>query len=548
MTRSRAAAVLILIAVAAVLPFAFGYGRQDFVFHVQSWLGTRDAWLSGHLLPEWAAAASFNLGDPHLGLYPPLSILLGAFLTLILPIAIAPAAFVWLAILGCGLSMYRATRAFLPTQDRLAAAILYMLNPYVLANAWVRFAAAELLLQALLPLILLAAYKLISPPVRAPFIATSHRGESVQPSEVLRHIPLLAALLALGWLTNFPGSIVLFYGLSILAVLTALHGRSIRPAVNIAASEALALALAAFRLLPAWAEHTWIQEAVLYKRDPRMGLLFMRHWPLAENITMVVFWLFLCAEALILFACLRRKAQPLSPASHTWAWLAGIAIFFQTPLAYPLWAVLPQLRVVQFPFRFLLFLAPILPLLLLAPSTRKALRRPVYLAIVALNLVPLILFIAMQSAVRGEPMAALAQTWRTQGYESAPEYIPATATAPTHPTRLSPIIPLYQSCSVNLLKSDGSTRVFTSDSPHPCPVALPVFFYPHWHAVDETDKPIATSSGPAGLLMVTVPAGVHTVTVAFHPASRARTAGLAISVGALFLLILLAVSRRRQPT
>ena len=573
MTRPRAAAILAAIALVPVLPFAFGYGRQDFLFHVESWVSTADVWRTGQFLPVWAPAASFNLGDPHLGLYPPISFFIGALLTLILPIRIAPAAFVWLAVLGCGLSMYHASRFFLAQQDRLPAAILYMLSPYVVTNATVRFAAAELLLQSFLPFILLAAYRLcagkkstldpaVSPAQSNPVVASEihpdfspgskpPRNPGFSPRDMLsgpkRQLPILAALLALAWLTNFPGSIVLLYGLAILAAIAAIQQRTITPFLRIAAAEALALALTAFRLLPTWAEHTWIKEAVLYKRDPRMGLLFMPLPPFPDNVLMILFWIFLCAQTLLILAALYRRTQPLNqdPPARTWLWLAAVAIFFQIPLAYPIWPLLPELRVVQFPFRFLLFLAPVLPLLLLAPTTRTSLRKHLYAATVALNVLPLLLFLAMQYAVRDTHVANLAADWHTQGYESAPEYTPANATAPTRPANRPPLATPNPDCTFTLVHASALTRTFTTDSDAICTIRLPVFFYPYWSARGETGQPIPTTADPTGLLLIPTPPGSHTVTVTFHAASPTRTAGLWISLIALLILAALFPSRVR---
>ena len=157
--------VVILVAAIAIVPLVpymlLGYANisDDFRFHVTSWIDMKDAWLGGQMIPGWAAKANFTLGDPHLALYPPVSLILGGLLCLLLPISIAPAAFVWLALVAAGLAMYLASEPFLSEDDRISAGVIYMLSPYMLTSALVRFAAAELLVLALLPLILLWFYR-----------------------------------------------------------------------------------------------------------------------------------------------------------------------------------------------------------------------------------------------------------------------------------------------------------------------------------------------------------------------------------------------------
>jgi hypothetical protein len=524
-TRLRAASILAAVAFAAVLPFTLGYARHDFLFHVSSWIDMRAAWRAGILLPSWAPGASFNLGDPHLGLYPPLSLLLGGLLTLILPIQLAPAAFVWIALFACGLSMYGVSGFFVPAEDRLAAA---MLNPYVIANALVRFAAGELLLQAFLPLVLLAVWRVLA-------------GTPAGTPAALK-IAILAALLALSFLSNFPGAVVLLYGITILAGILSMEQRSPWPILKMLLAEALALALAAFRLLPTWAERNWIHQAALYKSDPRMELLFMRLPPFPYNVLPNLFRVILCAEALIVFACLRHRDRPLrddAPA-RAWAWLAAIAVLFQIPLAYPMWTVLPQLHIVQFPFRFLLLLAPVLPLLLLAPAARRSLRRPVALALGGLNLLPLLIFLVMLHAVRGSSVAEIAAGWQAHGYVSAPEYVPIGAPIPLSPRDLPPFELTARSggaCSAEVGRTSGLTRRFsTAATTAGCTMRLPVFFYPWWRATDESGHTLRTEADPAGLLVVQLPAGTHFVTVGFSPASPTRRLGTGISLAALVLL------------
>jgi hypothetical protein len=265
-TAVRRIALIAALALVPVLPYAaLSYAGQDLPFHVCSWLDLRDGWANGHFTPGWSAAANFGLGDPHLTFYPPVSFVFGALLTLILPLKLAPAAFAWSALFLSGCAMYAASRRFVSEQDRLPAALLYMLGPYTVTTSLVRFAAAELLVQAWLPLIALCCYEA----VRIPGAASR---EDTRASR--RGLVLLALLLGLSWITNIPASIVLLYSLAIAALLCAWRQRSPFPVLRFVMAELLAGSLAAFHLAPAWREQSWIQPATLLRLDPRQLLLF----------------------------------------------------------------------------------------------------------------------------------------------------------------------------------------------------------------------------------------------------------------------------------
>ena len=516
--------ILAAVALLPVLPLAGGYGGQDFPFHIASWFDMRSAWRLGQSLPTWASHANFNLGDPHLGFYPPVSMLLGALLSSILPTTLAPAAFLWIAILLAGLAMHHASGRFLANRDRLTAAILYMLSPYLIATALVRFAAGELLVQAMLPLILLYAYDSLWD----------------------KTTPLLAALLGLAWLTNLPASIVLLYTLLILAAVVTLYRRTPAPLARILLAEALALALAAFRLAPTWAERRFIQQDSLIGADPRAYLLFMPQAPLPVSALMYVFWTLCVGTATLIAVTLFKRSRTLieDKPALTWTSLAAFALFCQLPLSWALWTWLPQLRNVQHPFRFQPFEGVALPLLLLAPAARRTLRKPTYITIGILTLLPLLLFTAIQTSAANSPnrhIATLIRNVETRGYKGAPEYIPATAQLPVNAPQLA------ISNSGCTAKPLASSRRLLIESPATCQIHLPLFFYPYWHASDESGKPIPLAFDAQGLLLLTTPAGHHTLTLTFNPASRVRTLSLILSNAALLLLIFL-LWRTRIPS
>src|SRR5208282_5289528 len=79
---------------------------------------------------------------------------IGAALGSVLPWKMVPGAFIWLALIAAGTSMWRLAREWLSGPQAIVAAVLYAVNPYFLVTVYYRSDYAELLAAALLPLML----------------------------------------------------------------------------------------------------------------------------------------------------------------------------------------------------------------------------------------------------------------------------------------------------------------------------------------------------------------------------------------------------------
>ena len=197
-----------------------------------------------------------------------------------------------------------------------------------------RWAISELLVTALFPLLLLCALRM----------ERANR----------RDVILLALVYASVWMTNAPGAVIATYSLAILLFALALLGRSSRPLFLGSVALGLGLALAAFYIVPAVWEQHWVQiknvlgpwvflpQNNFVTVSPPRNRRFIA--TAAVNIGLA-----LALTGSVLF---RRRQWP-----RAWTGLAlllAAAVFLMLPFSDSLWRSLPELRFVQFPWRWLL--------------------------------------------------------------------------------------------------------------------------------------------------------------------------------------------------
>lgn len=506
------------LALMLTIPFALrGYHGDDSQFHFDSWIAMRQAWLAGNIAPGWDDLANYKLGDPRFCFYPPLSILLGAALCSVLPLQLAPAAFVWLALVLGACSMYVASRPVLGVRWAAPAALLYMLGPYTLLCAITRFAAAELLLLSLLPLIILQFLR-----------------ASVDFNR--RSILLLGGLLGLGWLANLPASIVQVYALLPTAGLVSIHKRSLKPLLTTLVAELAGILLAAFALLPAYFERKWITTSALLHQDFRDYFLFYSASGFHRLHFSLGLWTIGGVElALIVTAALILRG-PSDPYRRTLLEMVAIAFLFALPITTVLWIYAPGLRFVQFPFRFLAIIGVILPMIALGENLSRTFSRAAFVTVAVLALLPLIFYLRINPSLPSTlPDVSLIQRI---GHPGTEEYTPSAAATRISPIRLPALVAKGSpgsTCGASLIKP-GRLQVAVSASGD-CYVQLATYFYPYWEAIDESGNRLKTSSGESGILVVAAPPGTHRIQIIFRAVSGLRRFSRGLSLLTLLLLL-----------
>ena len=540
-----------LAALALLLPF-FWLGNasgHDFEFHVASWLDVAYQWKHGALFPRWTAWTNYGFGEPRFIFYPPLSWVLGAALSLLLPISWVPAAFVFLTQTLAGMCAFFLLRRLVGKAPAYLGAAFYAANPYALLVSYVRSDFAEQLACAIFPLLLLSALRL------AGLLEEEQPRRSTMAS--------FAVLFACAWLCNAPAGVIASYSLALLFVWAAITQRSWRVVLRAAGGLALGFGLAGFYLLPAAYEQRWVNigQALSSGLLPAQNFLFTELADVEHNWFN---WISsFCALALILLAALtalasrRFAGNPASLSGRKPAWtalllLGSVATFMMFRPTTPLWNLLPKLRFVQFPWRWMSIVAVICCCFLAAAIERR--RGWLWFVGVAMLSFPLGYFLTQNTWWDPDemPTQQAAITGGT-GYEGVDEYDPLGddhLDLPKH-APLAAILPEASKDSrgkppdakiqVELWRTDDH-KLFVESSA-PARVALRLLNYPAWQVTvnGKTVKP--EKPDDLDQMLVPIEAGKSEIQVRFVRTND-QSAGIALSILSLLVAAGLLASRK----
>ncbi|MBV9343093.1 MAG: hypothetical protein JO159_19675 [Acidobacteria bacterium] len=516
-----------LAAFAVVAPF-FWLGipsGHDFEFHFNSWIEVLNHWKQGVLYPHWAVLAHYDYGEARFIFYPPISWTIGAALGALLPWPLVPGAYIVIALVFCGCSMYLLARSRLSRSQALDAAMFYLANPYLLVIVYWRSAMAELLAAAYLPLLLLYLWRL-----------EENGGRALAP---------LSWLLALGWLTNIPSAVIMNYSLAVIALTIAIRRRSPATLVSAALAVFLGAALAAIYLVPAFHEQKWVNLAQVLAPGvrPLDNFLFtltedQDHNRFNRLISLVAITeTIMVAAMLYLSRGLRR--QELWRSMLLWSLLA-IALMFRPTLG--LWNYLPELRFVQLPWRWLLCLNVPFALGLVVAFHRPLMRMLIYAVAVT------VLLIGWQRVQQPwwDSSADLREMVDNQhegiGNEGTDEYVPAGAD-PYDIDRNAPEA-RFQGNGSARIKMDrwlAEKRLLAVDTTAPGILVLRLFNYPLWK-VKDNGQDLRTETRPhTGEMLIPLRGGENHIRIAFV---NGWDRGLGALISAL-AVVAIEVMRRR---
>jgi hypothetical protein len=521
-----------VVGVVAMIPAViFGIpGGHDLPSHLRFAIPFYNAIHAGTLHPGWLAESNGGFGDPAIRFYPPAlyymlaatraltgdwynGILLGFALFSVLG---AIGAFFW-------------ARCFLPPNLAVVAGVLYAFVPYRINEFYGASLLAEYAAASVLPFAFAFAVRVC----RGPYI---------------RDVAGLAISFALLVLLNLPVAVIGSLSLLFYALLNVEKKTFWRSAVALAVAIAAGLAASSFYWTTMIAELAWLKNSTITPDaditsyfDYRRNFVFSP-FTLGNTNSWLASMLALATLAMtfaplgVLFSPYRKK---LGRGLKSVFALFAFSLFMTTDLSRPLWIVIPKLKEVQFPWRWLVVSSAALPLLAAAsiPFWKEQMRgRFRWLAIIALG------------SILGSLSYSVARI-RDANYLPRFEFGSASNSVQTQ-NSLDHWLPVWVNerppGTPNKVEAEERAVAITSWEPEmrtfwigPGPaqeIRARTFYYPHWVA-KAAGVTLTTRPDYDGALLISVPADSASVSLQFQEPKRTRIA-MIVTVSAWLLVLL----------
>jgi hypothetical protein len=344
---------------------------------------------------------------------------------------------------------------------------------------------------------------------------------------------------------------------------------------------AAGLGLVAFYVFPAAYEQRWVQikEVLAQNLRPERNFIFAHgsdpefvlfNW----KVSSVALGIMMIAGIATVFVARRRREFP----EMWWMLLAlgAASVLLMFPLSILLWTYLPELRYVQFPWRWLVPLGAVYALFVAAAMGRS--RRPwVWCAVMGLVVLATATAIGRDAWWDTEDIPVLAEAIRSgYGYEGTDEYAPLgcdryslagsnrtlseggaaqiplpfdEATTPTPrlgelDARTEKVVPA-KTVRLNIEEWTAEHKVFVETTERPVKLVARLVNYPAWGVRVDGKKAQPELLEKTAELAVPLPAGTHRLEIRFRR-TWDRTAGAAISGFSAIGLLAFAGFRRRR--
>ena len=573
---TRRRSLLLAVVGIAVLPLAWRGTScgQDFDFHLQGWLDVVAHWRQGIVYPHWSGSANYLAGEPRFVFYPPLSWTLGGLLGALLPWSWTPLAFALLALLGAGWGFRAMAREWIPEDNATLAACLYVVNPYMLFVVYERGAMAELLAATWIPLLVLYGLRK-PPPCPRPTAGANRMGH---PDSI---VPLAMTVAAI-WLTNAPAGVMGCYMLAVLVVVAAAREGSWRLVGRAAGAVALGLGLAGFWLVPAVYEQRWVEigraigplmrvedsflfgyaKATSASSDEMFDLMY--HNQVLRTGSWIVIVLMVGAVVAAWIARRKRSAiwMPLVVVG------AGICAL-QIRWSDVVWRLAPELKFLQFPWRWMMVLGMVFAMLAgLAlrgeATTRRAIAvRAAVIFLMAGGMTVLSSRLFWQPCDEEDNVDAQIASFHATGFEGTDEYTPQGADN-SEIQQTPPAVVVLNTANagepglagskensqeipaeVKIARWDTERRSVMVTSTGPAFAVLRLTDYPAWRVTRNGAEVRERTHRSDGLMAIPVEAGANRIDVRWC-ITEDQWAGIGISLGALAITLTLSWTERRK--
>lgn len=508
---------------------------HDLDLHFHAWMEASQQFREGYVFPRWDAGTNYGFGQPFFIFYPPLSWVIGGTLGLILPWEAVPGAYLLLVITLAGASMWNCASDFLKSTDAAIAAVLYALSPYVLIMAYKRCSYGDLLASALFPLLVWGALRM---------------GRNARRT----FLPLTLVFAAI-WLADLPAAVIASYSLALMLLAVSIFQRSVRPIFYGGLAISASFGSIAFFLLPAAWERRWVDIGQVTRAGfmPENNFLFTTNNTgslLHFNEALSPIALFLVIAA-ILGAVATGRLRRDAPADwRPLAALAAVSTFMMFSPSLVLWRVLPELRFVGLPWRWLTPLS-VVAVMLVSVAVAQARRRWAFwvgIAFIVLAIDTIIVRHVTWDSPHLKEVVAEHYAMRYTGV--------ATWTNPigTHLSKLPESAPMIvfadtkgkevtsqQSSQIHVELWMPERKLFSVDTPRPAKLAIRLLNYPAWQAKLNGDIVKLETDPESGQMLLPVPAGISHAEIRFVRTSD-RIIGIVFSSATIFVLLTLRMS------
>jgi uncharacterized membrane protein len=541
----------LLVSLAIVSPY-FVRGTasgHDFEFHVASWQDVAFQWKEGTVYPRWTALTNHGFGEPRFIFYPPLSWIIGAALIRIIPGPWAVVLFVVLTETLAGILAFLLLRRLVGARAALFGAVCYAANPNFLLITYIRSDFAEQLACALYPLLFLGALRL----------SDLLEDKAAYSRKLIAFALPFTAI----WLSNAPAAVIATYSSALIFAWAAFTSRSWRVAVRGACGMALGFGLAGFYLIPAVYEQRWVNIAQALSSGllPSQNFLFTQindvdhNWFNLIATAAALGIMILCAVAALGSGCFGLSSKERTgkyAVARVFLVLAALASFLMVHFSAPLWNILPKLRFVQFPWRWISVVGLMSACFLAFAAERK--RFAMWVLAFLLLTVPLATLFLQNGWWDPDEMPTLeAMVTDGTGFEGTDEYdplgddhqdLPAKAplakvlldddsgSAPTEPGR------------IQVLEWSTERKRLAVNMPQESRIALRVLNYPAWRVEVNGRRIEPQRADGVNEMIVPVTSGESTVNIRFTR-TWDRTAGIILSLLSILLLAILSFTGRR---
>jgi 6-pyruvoyl-tetrahydropterin synthase related domain len=520
---------VVVVAILVLVPiFVLGIPNgADLTNHYRFVLPFYDSITSGSWYPGWLAESNAGYGDPRFRFYPP-----GLYYGLALLRTIAGSwyigsllTFALISIAG-GLGLYLWTRELSTNNVAMWAGILFALNPYRLNEIYQASLLSEYAASSVLPFA---------------FAFTERICRKGRAGDVAG----LACSLACLVLTHIPLTVIGSLSLLIYSLFRLERDNLVRTVVKLTAGVTLGLAASAFFWSTVVAELSWIKGSSVNPNlyyDYRVNFVFSpsaltnRNTWLANILGLTV--LGFISPAIVLLR--RERRATVDKGLKAVFILTLVSFFMTTELSRPIWAIVPKLQEVQFPWRWLA-ITSMSGCVLLAVSIPKWLQqrksdlRPRdLLAPVALALSMVFVVGHVFDSVylgKQEFEAFLPDIRRAVSFK---DWLPVAAREVRYMNKMNDQVDAAsRQVKINLWQPEH--RQFQLSSGPPTDARVRTYFYPLWKA-SSNGQSLVTQPADDGALLVQVPADTTNVELSFQEPSRVRVVRLVSGLGWILII------------